>query len=134
MEETAGGKSALFWKATKVLLWLFWMGVIYFLSSQSVPPASGINWQDFIIKKTAHILFYFVLTVLTYLVLPSRINNRARLYLSLAWCVFYGITDELHQGFTPGREPHVRDVIFDGFGGIIAIWLINRLKTFPSKN
>lgn len=33
----------------------------------------------------------------------------------------YGITDEIHQLFVPGRSGQVKDVIIDGAGSIVGI-------------
>lgn len=107
------------------------MAVIFYLSSRSVPAASQINWQDFTFKKSAHVFVYFVLTMLTFFSLPVEVKLNRKLLISFLWATLYGISDEIHQSFTPGREPHVRDVMFDSLGSIIAICLIkySQLKT-----
>lgn len=111
--------------------WFLWMSLIFYLSSRSVPAASQINWQDFTFKKSAHVFVYFILTILTFFSLPSGVSLNRKLLISFLWATFYGVTDEIHQGFTPGREPHVRDVMFDSLGSIIAVCLIrySHLKT-----
>jgi VanZ family protein len=48
--------------------------------------------------------------------------------------VIYGISDEPHQMFTQGREARFRDVIIDGFGAGIIIYLIYKyLDKLPKK-
>ena len=37
--------------------------------------------------------------------------------------VLYAITDEFHQGMTPGRTPLVQDMILDSLGGIFGAFL-----------
>lgn len=49
--------------------------------------------------------------------------------VSLAICVVYGITDEIHQIFVPGRAFQVRDLVMDAAGsvmGICVIWALYR--------
>lgn len=52
--------------------------------------------------------------------------------ISLAICVIYGITDEIHQLFVPGRAFQVSDLAMDAIGsiiGIAAVWsLYNRVR------
>jgi VanZ family protein len=45
--------------------------------------------------------------------------------LVAAWglCVAYGISDEFHQSFVPGRSPEVHDVTSDAAGAAIALGL-----------
>jgi VanZ family protein len=46
--------------------------------------------------------------------------------------VLYGITDEFHQSFVPGRTSDVADVYADGTGATVAVtvaWLIARFGT-----
>ena len=44
--------------------------------------------------------------------------------VALAICVVYGITDEIHQIFVPGRAFQVSDLAMDAAGSIIGICLI----------
>lgn len=103
---------------------LTWATVIFAFSSLEVHPASEIYWQDFIVKKTAHLVEYAVLFTLTYRALlnTALLNRKKAAIISLAVVLVYGLTDEYHQSFTPGREPKVRDVVIDGGGGALA-WL-----------
>jgi len=41
----------------------------------------------------------------------------------LAWglCIFYAITDEIHQSFVPGRGPRVLDVGIDALGTLLGL-------------
>ena len=78
---------------------------------------------------------YFILTILLYRALRSTgvESNKALIYC-LIFVVFYGLSDEFHQGFTPGREPKLRDVGFDTIGSLIAnlfIWKL--LPKAPRK-
>jgi len=107
---------------------IVWAIVIFAFSSFPTGQASGIDWQDFIVKKTAHIVEYGILTLLLYRALKqSGIEKKDAALYSLTLAVFYAVTDEFHQSFTPGREPTLRDVIFDTIGGILAIYSLWKL-------
>jgi len=78
---------------------------------------SEIYWQDFIVKKTAHIIEYAILATLLYRALiNSNVPRKEAGIYAVILSATYGISDEFHQYFTPGREPRVRDVFFDLFG------------------
>jgi VanZ family protein len=34
------------------------------------------------------------------------------------FCIIYGISDEFHQSFIPGRFPNIWDVLADGLGAL----------------
>ena len=44
--------------------------------------------------------------------------------------VTYAITDEIHQGFTPGRAPSVTDVCIDSMGVLTGIFILITLIVF----
>ena len=117
------------------LPFVVWAGVIFTFSANPATPTSQINWQDFIVKKTAHIIEYAVFTTLLYRVLLKSGFDRVKAgYTALAIAFLYGSTDEYHQSFTPGRMPTIRDIIFDTLGAGAAIYLIwNYLSKAPAK-
>ena len=47
----------------------------------------------------------------------------SRAALALLFAVLYGISDEFHQSFVPGRSPDPLDVLADGIGGALGIAL-----------
>lgn len=109
----------------KLGFWLpvfLWAGIIFAFSSLEVNKSTQFYWQDFIIKKTAHVVEYAVLFILLYRAFlnTTSFNKKQAAILSFALVLFYGISDEYHQSFTPGREPKLRDVGFDALGGILA--------------
>lgn len=98
-------------------------GIIFKLSSGTVPKASDVFWQDFAAKKLAHILVYGILTILIYRALiASGMKKKKAIIMAIALAIFYGATDEYHQFFTQGRESRVRDVAFDGGGAVLAMY------------
>lgn len=107
---------------------LLWALVIFTFSSFPTGTASQFYWQDFVIKKFAHMVEYAILTVLIYRGLWNSGVARPQAFLyAILLSVFYGITDEVHQSFTPGREPRARDVIFDTIGSGIAVYILWKL-------
>jgi VanZ family protein len=92
---------------------------IWFLSSQStLPKPKGIFGYD----KLQHLLAYMALAGAAGLwVSPEKWRRRRLLVLGLVAVVAsaYGVTDELHQHFVPGRNCNVWDWIADTAGSVI---------------
>ena len=104
-----------------------WAVVIFLFSSLSVAPTTEIYWQDFAVKKTAHVIEYGIFAVLLYRALRSEGVEKINAGLAaILVSVIYGASDEFHQGFTPGREPRVRDVVFDTIGAIAGIYICKK--------
>jgi hypothetical protein len=119
-----------------------WLLVIFSFSANPAIPTSQIHWQDFIVKKAAHVIEYAILSTLIFRALyNSGVSKKASVYVSFILCVVYALTDEFHQSFTPGREPRLRDVGFDTIGAGLAQYLIwiylpkapKKLKTLATK-
>ncbi|OGM25255.1 hypothetical protein A2715_04380 [Candidatus Woesebacteria bacterium RIFCSPHIGHO2_01_FULL_39_32] len=107
---------------------IVWMVLIFSFSSLATNPVSVIHWKDFIVKKTGHVLIYAILTILIYRAFrEGRTHRKKAAFYSIFFAVAYGISDEYHQSFTPGRDPQMRDVIFDTIGSILAIYIVWKL-------
>jgi VanZ family protein len=95
---------------------------IWFLSSQSIlPKPGGLLGFD----KFQHLLAYFVLACTVGLWPPRQKWQRsgvAMLLLVAAVSSVYGIIDEIHQSFVPGRDCNVRDWLVDTLGAILGAW------------
>ena len=118
---------------------LLLMGTIFFLSHQpgmqlQLPYVFGLD-------KLAHGVAYATLaaTMLyaaprnTLLLQPWRVGA-----LIVFFCLLYGMTDEYHQSFIPGRVPSFGDIIADvtGAGLLVFLWLRYqniRLAPVPSS-
>ncbi|OGM59013.1 hypothetical protein A2955_03255 [Candidatus Woesebacteria bacterium RIFCSPLOWO2_01_FULL_37_19] len=120
---------------------LIWALVIFVFSSLPSIKASNIYWKEFFIKKSGHMVEYGIFTVLLYRAFLNYLKDekKAGLYSTLM-SSFYGASDEFHQLFTPGREPTVRDFLFDSLGSILAILIIwkvinasQKLKNFGTR-
>jgi len=104
---------------------LLWAVIIFLFSSYPTSKASEVHWKDFFVKKTAHVVEFGVLATLTYraLINSGFLKKKAGVF-AILFSIFYGATDEIHQSFTPGREPHLRDVIFDTLGSMMAVYFL----------
>jgi VanZ family protein len=111
----------------RLSLWapvLAYMAAIFYLSGlQTAPLPEDVS------DKTAHLGAYAVLAVLSVRAvaggLPCRVTWRIA-WLGLAIAGGYGIFDEIHQSFVPGRSASIADWYADVTGAVIAIgacWL-----------
>ncbi|MDO8340585.1 MAG: VanZ family protein [Candidatus Woesebacteria bacterium] len=114
---------------------ILWGLVIFSFSSFKVGTATEIYWKDFVIKKTAHIIEYGILATLLYrAMVNSDIEKKKAMWLSILIAFLYGLTDEFHQSFTPGRQPHLRDVIVDTIGASIFMFgVVGNISKMPEK-
>ena len=106
--------------ATKILkLWfpvIIWAGFIFYLSS--IPHLKTNLEYDFILRKVAHIVEYFILTFLLHRAFKGSLE-RDGFYLfiySATLSLCYAASDEFHQLFVPGRGGSIRDVAIDAIG------------------
>ena len=117
-------------KLIKILIYywlpvLIWAAVIFALSARPTPVTFEIHLQDFLVKKSLHVLFFGSLATLLYRALKvSGIRKIKAGYTSIVITAIYGVTDELHQSLTPGRMPRAYDVFFDTIGAVFAIYII----------
>jgi len=110
-------------------LWMpvvVWAMVIFYFSSIPVAKVTGSYWWDFTLKKTAHLIEYFIFFILLYRAIKNSIlsSQKMAFFLAMVILIAYAFSDEIHQSFTPGREPKIRDVIIDSLGGFIGIWFL----------
>ncbi len=103
-----------------------WMILIYFLSDQ---PALDVGeWfpgQD----KLLHAIVFGILGAL-FLASMRRSPGGYRpyqLWIAVGLTAVYGVLDEWHQAFVPGRSPDGWDVVADTVGALIAVALMYRL-------
>lgn len=98
---------------------LAWALIIFVLSSQpTLPNPAGID------DKPAHAATYGVLAVACLIGLAGARAGRVSGRLALvAWVLatLYGVSDEWHQSFVPGRTPDVADVLADAVGAALAV-------------
>lgn len=104
---------------------ILWLSVIFLFSSEPNLRSSFPYNVDLVLRKIAHIIEYFILTVLLYKALQPSLKKHLLVgvvLLALGWAIF----DEWHQLFVAGREGALRDVLFDAGGIFIARYFIIR--------
>lgn len=105
-----------------------WMLLMFTFSSKPTGMVSVVHWQDVIVKKTAHLTEYFILTILAYrALLNSGVPKKKAAKYALTIAILFACTDEFHQRFTFGRESTLRDVIIDTIGASGAFYTIWKL-------
>ncbi|MGH4117740.1 VanZ family protein [Clostridium sp.] len=96
--------------------------IIYLFNSLGLDLNSILGGLcDFIIRKAAHFIIYFILYILAYRAMNIKGNTDIKSFILPILIVFvYACSDELHQAFVPGRGPAFRDVLVDTSGGLAA--------------
>ena len=101
---------------------LGWAAVIFCLSQV---PGADIPPMFFGKDKLVHaivfgILGFFIVGALTG---TARVWRISRPWLAVLLVIAYGVLDEFHQHFVPGRTPDILDVLADAAGGAVSVWL-----------
>jgi VanZ family protein len=97
------------------------MALIFALSSrEQFPKPPGVS--IFSISIVAHLILYGMLgLLLAWAVDRESRPSRSMLMAVIVLAVLYGVTDELHQSFVPGRDASVFDIAVDAVGACIAV-------------
>ncbi|MCC6874542.1 MAG: VanZ family protein [Sandaracinaceae bacterium] len=111
--------------AGRLLAWapaLLYMALIWVLSSLSLAPSL---LDDFPLRdKGAHAIEYAVLGLLiahaTRRSWPERAAWRTAA-LALLLTILWGLVDEIHQAFVPGRGADVLDLAADSIGALFGV-------------
>ena len=141
-------------KVLKIILLILWMMIIFAFSNQKAVDSSNlsnglidrtvvkvykvfygdiskekeeviIEKYSYPIRKLAHYSLYFILGILSFLVIVDYKNNKKLILYSMFICFLYACTDELHQLFIAGRSAEIKDVLIDSFGSLTSILLCN---------
>ena len=108
------------------LLYLAWMGLIWFLSSLEAGTGDGIPrlgfWGNF-----GHAGVFGLLALWMIAGLPreqgwAQITMRSAALILLG-VTLYGLIDETHQLYVPGRHPSGLDVLVDALGAACTLWV-----------
>ncbi|MBI3617018.1 MAG: VanZ family protein [Candidatus Omnitrophica bacterium] len=106
-------------------------GIIFYASSRpDVKPPLGIKNIDKAIHVLEYLPFGFLLARAFIQQWPA-----VKIWQVVTICsLLYGISDEYHQGFVPGRESSVMDAVADTIGGFLGVWIyLFRQKRVTSK-
>jgi VanZ family protein len=97
---------------------LIWAAVIFALSSLSSGRVPTLPGQT---DKLVHGAVYAILGALCFRAITMTWTwpHRPAVAIATLLALLYGITDEIHQTFTPGRTPDWRDALADMIGGLV---------------
>jgi VanZ family protein len=90
--------------------------------------AAIVNHSEFT-RRLFHLLLYLVLGYLVYRALTAS-TGRYAFWVALMACSLYGLSDEFHQRFVPGRSCQVMDLVFDICGAFLGILLYHWVVHF----
>jgi len=115
-------------------LTILWAGVIFYLSSQpSIDTPSLFPGQDKLFHMVAFgILGFFLMGGMK--VTNSGYRTR-QVWFVVILVVLYGLLDEFHQYFVPGRTMDIYDALADAAGGLLGAWSMYYLaRILVSRN
>ena len=110
--------------------WQLLMIAIFVQSSISYIklPDIGIDWLD----KILHFLCYGILGLLmarSFLISKYKKYQNKYWQWSIIFCSLYGLSDEIHQRFIPGRLASFSDWLADTLGVVIFILIYKWYKS-----
>ena len=103
---------------------ILWAMIIFYFSAQpAAPKVSGDEGIQLALQKVGHATEYAILAFLVHRALRRghQFSPRKAAILAALIAAGYGITDEFHQSFVPGRVCAVSDMAFDATGGVLAL-------------
>jgi len=109
-------------RAGAAVLAVGWMGVIFALSSLRGSSVPGH------FSSLAHFGVYAVLGALYLWALPRSERTWRTAFAAVVLASLYGITDEFHQSFVPGRVPDPADWLVDTAGALAAVLVISGVR------
>ncbi|VAX36924.1 hypothetical protein MNBD_UNCLBAC01-1826 [hydrothermal vent metagenome] len=107
---------------------VFYSGIIFYVSSLSTisVPLSGFNFD-----KAVHIVEYLPFGFLLARALQhtnTNLSGKNLVGLVMVLSLVYGLSDEFHQSFVPGRQAGLLDVLADTIGGWLGGWFYIKVK------
>ncbi len=91
-----------------------------------------VNQLNTPVRKIAHGVIYFVLSIIFFLLLRSmKIDSKKAILWTIAFCFLYSTTDEIHQTFVLERSGRLLDCLIDTLGAILGSIFIYKL--LPNK-
>ena len=110
-----------------------YMAILFYVQSLSSVPSPPAGLTD----KHEHFFFYGILAALALRALARAEWRRITLATVIGAILIssaYGVSDEFHQRFVPGREYDVLDMVADAIGsaaaaGLLWAWSIIKLRS-----
>jgi len=109
-----------------LILTLGWAALIYYLSDQPGLAVTPLFPQQ---DKVMHLAVYCVLGFLAMGTCRAgdRRHRDTHFWQVVALVCIYGVLDEVHQYFVPGRHSDVFDVLADVIGGLLGTSVMSLL-------
>ncbi|MBI2082970.1 MAG: VanZ family protein [Deltaproteobacteria bacterium] len=105
---------------------LLYASFLFYLSHQpSIEPPEFFGWL-FLSDKLLHVGAYTPFGLLL-----ARAVKRHKLLIAFLGATLYGLSDEFHQSFIPGRMVEIGDLVADAVGGFVGGLLYLRLQKWP---
>ncbi len=110
------------------------MSFIFAMSSREQFPTS-FGMSSSLLPIGAHLVLYGVLATLLLLAFErdGRATRSTRL-AAIAGAVLYGISDEFHQSFVPGRNAGIFDIVVNTVGAVIAVTIWDQVRSIVSTD
>jgi len=92
------------------------------MSSLSKPPVPKLKFFE--IDKLYHLIEYGILSFLSlraFMNSPRKILSSDAVFFTVLTTVVFGLTDEIHQAFVPGRSSNIADWVFDSLGAVAGV-------------
>ena len=103
-------------------------GLIFYLSSLTFAPCPP---KIFFLSCLYHLLaFFFLSTFFIFSLIKGKSQNKKLIFFAVIIAIAYGITDELHQFFVPGRTTSFLDILLNSVGIIFASVIYALLRFF----
>lgn len=101
-------------------------------------PIGFLEYLSYNSDKIGHITLYFGFGILLYLTLNNTINPQIKkhaIIIAVILGTIYGLTDEIHQSFVPGRTASITDLLVDSIGVALAqaFMLASPIRNFSKK-
>lgn len=148
-------------KVISIILLVIWLGVIFTFSNQTASKSTKmsdnatikiveisskltkkeysdnekkdiIKKNKYLVRKTAHFALYFILGILVYNVL-CKFEIKKKFLISLVICIFYAVSDEIHQMFIDERTAKLFDVFIDTCGSFISLFICIHINKIQNK-
>lgn len=117
----------------KIPLIVYWL-ILFILTSLPTGLALKTDFSD----KVNHFGAYGILSVLLFLNLKLQYKNEViKKYagtFTIIIASIYGMLDELHQIFVPGRSAEFWDWLADFAGSVVAVLILNFWYNYQNKS
>lgn len=94
-----------------------------------------IENAQIIVRKLAHFSIYTVvgINLMGFINTYDKLKQKDKILITILVGIIYAISDELHQMFTGGRTPAIRDICIDTLGVIFGLIVFSIFKMKLNK-